>query len=397
MRSRYPRRQLRVFLRTGSADACDQDADRRERRGVPARVRRAGRDAAAGPPARRTSSRASRSGSRSRTCSCTAGSSTLLFNMLALWMFGVELERMWGTRYFRSIYFVAGVGAAVTTLLLSLLPLAFADQLYYSLTIGASGAVYGVLLAYALYFPHRPIYMYFVFPIPAKYFVMIIGAISLLLVDGRTRRRRRAHHAPRRARRRLPVPEERAASHLIVGDQVPLPEVADQPDAPQVRRLLRRPGRRRQSARALTLRDSRFASHRHHRRPSAHRSCRSRRSVFAAPQPVLPDGLKTSSSNVSSSASAWWGTPDGMCSTSPSRTMISSPPTRNLQRALQDVGHLLALVRVHRHERAALEIDLRQHLALAGDDLLRDHLGDLFERDLVPAVQARHGGHTASR
>ena len=42
------------------------------------------------------------------------------------------------------------------------------------------GAVYGILLAYALYFPNRPIYLYFVFPIPAKYFVMIIGAISLL-------------------------------------------------------------------------------------------------------------------------------------------------------------------------------------------------------------------------
>ena len=104
----------------------------------------------------------------------------ILFNMLALWMFGVELERMWGSRYFLKFYFVAGVGAAVTTLLLSFTPFPFAEQLYYSLTIGASGAVYGVLLAYALYFPHRPILLYFFFPIPAKYFVMIIGAISLL-------------------------------------------------------------------------------------------------------------------------------------------------------------------------------------------------------------------------
>lgn len=104
----------------------------------------------------------------------------ILFNMLALWMFGVELERMWGSRFFTKFYFVAGVGAALTTLLLSFTPLPFADQLYYSLTIGASGAVYGVLLAYARYFPHRPIYLYFVFPVPAKYFVIIIGAISLL-------------------------------------------------------------------------------------------------------------------------------------------------------------------------------------------------------------------------
>ncbi|MSO83213.1 MAG: rhomboid family intramembrane serine protease [Acidobacteria bacterium] len=104
----------------------------------------------------------------------------ILFNMLALWMFGVELERMWGSRFFTKFYFIAGGGAALTTLLLSFTPLPFADQLYYSLTIGASGAVYGVLLAYAMYFPHRPIYLYFVFPVPAKYFVMIIGAISLL-------------------------------------------------------------------------------------------------------------------------------------------------------------------------------------------------------------------------
>jgi membrane associated rhomboid family serine protease len=104
----------------------------------------------------------------------------ILFNMLALWMFGVELERMWGSRFFLKYYFVCGVGAAVTTMLLSFTPLSFSDQLYSSLTIGASGAIYGILLAYALYFPNRPIYMYMVFPIPAKYFVMIMGGISLL-------------------------------------------------------------------------------------------------------------------------------------------------------------------------------------------------------------------------
>jgi len=107
----------------------------------------------------------------------------ILFNMLALWMFGVELERMWGSRFFTKFYFISGGGAALTTLVLSFVP-GFGDEVYYALTIGASGAVYGVLLAYALYFPHRPIYMYFVFPIPAKYFVMIIGAISLLASMG---------------------------------------------------------------------------------------------------------------------------------------------------------------------------------------------------------------------
>lgn len=104
----------------------------------------------------------------------------IIFNMLALWMFGVELERMWGTRFFVKYYFVSGVGAALTTTVLAFVPLAVFDPLYTSLTVGASGAIYGVLLAYALYFPNRPIYIYFIFPIPAKYFVMIMGGISLL-------------------------------------------------------------------------------------------------------------------------------------------------------------------------------------------------------------------------
>jgi membrane associated rhomboid family serine protease len=102
----------------------------------------------------------------------------LLFNMLALWMFGVELERLWGTRFFTRYYLVTGVGAAVTTILVSLLPAEFAADMYGTVTIGASGAIYGLLLAYALTYPNRPIYMYFVFPIPAKIFVLLIGAIA---------------------------------------------------------------------------------------------------------------------------------------------------------------------------------------------------------------------------
>jgi membrane associated rhomboid family serine protease len=102
----------------------------------------------------------------------------LLFNMLALWMFGAELERIWGTRYFLKFYFVTGIGAAALTVLFSLTPFAFAQQLQHAIIIGASGAVYGLLLAYAMYFPDRPIYMYFVFPIPAKYFVAIMGALA---------------------------------------------------------------------------------------------------------------------------------------------------------------------------------------------------------------------------
>src|SRR5213075_1291851 len=75
----------------------------------------------------------------------------ILFNMLALWMFGAELERIWGTRYFLKFYFATGIGAAVLTVLFSLLPFNFARQVQFSNTIGASGAIYGLLLAFAMY------------------------------------------------------------------------------------------------------------------------------------------------------------------------------------------------------------------------------------------------------
>ena len=100
----------------------------------------------------------------------------ILFNMLALWMFGAELERIWGTRYFLKFYFVTGIGAGVVTVILSLLP--FGGQLQYVNIIGASGAIYGLLLAFAMYFPDRPILLV-VFPVPAKVAVTILGAIAL--------------------------------------------------------------------------------------------------------------------------------------------------------------------------------------------------------------------------
>jgi len=104
----------------------------------------------------------------------------ILINMLSLWMFGTELERTWGTRFFTKYYLVTGVGAAFTSLLLSW----FIDDIYYSVTVGASGAIYGLLLAYGMYFPHRPIYLYFIFPIPARIFVVIVGAIAFMSALG---------------------------------------------------------------------------------------------------------------------------------------------------------------------------------------------------------------------
>jgi len=108
----------------------------------------------------------------------------LLVNMLTLWMFGTELERIWGTRYFVKFYSVTGVGAGILTVLVSLLPFEYTQGIFNAPTVGASGAIFGLLLAYGLYFPDRPVYLYFVFPIPARYFVLIIGAISFFAGGG---------------------------------------------------------------------------------------------------------------------------------------------------------------------------------------------------------------------
>ncbi len=104
----------------------------------------------------------------------------ILINMLILWMFGVQLERVWGTRFFLRYYFVAGVGAAVVTMIVALLPFSFSAATYATITIGASGAIYGLLMAFALYYPDTPILMFLLFPVPAKYFVMILGAVAFV-------------------------------------------------------------------------------------------------------------------------------------------------------------------------------------------------------------------------
>jgi membrane associated rhomboid family serine protease len=108
------------------------------------------------------------------------GPTHILFNMLILWMFGVELERMWRTRFFLKFYAVTGIGAGLVSILVSFIPLAATHETYRSLIIGASGALYGLLFAFAWYFPNRPILMFFLFPVPAKYFVAILGAIALI-------------------------------------------------------------------------------------------------------------------------------------------------------------------------------------------------------------------------
>ena len=88
------------------------------------------------------------------------------FNMFALWMFGIEVEYLWGTKKFLIYYFICGLGGAVSHLLLSgFFGMATGPML------GASGAIFGVLIAFGLTFPDRWIYFYFLIPIKAKWFI----------------------------------------------------------------------------------------------------------------------------------------------------------------------------------------------------------------------------------
>ncbi|MDP4199989.1 MAG: rhomboid family intramembrane serine protease [Bacteroidota bacterium] len=106
------------------------------------------------------------------------GFTHILFNMLALWMFGVEVENAWGTKKFITYYLICGLGGAASHLMLSGFFGAEGGPL-----IGASGAIFGVLVAFGLMFPNRPIYFFplFFIGIPAKFFVAGYMALELYM------------------------------------------------------------------------------------------------------------------------------------------------------------------------------------------------------------------------
>ncbi len=146
------------------------------------------------------------------------GISHIFFNMFALWMFGNTIENLWGAKRFLIYYFVTGLGAAVIqqlVLYIDIMPIMnkladvgvasetikdlvttgkyntgllryVSEQDLYKLfsvhntpTVGASGAVFGILLAFGMLFPNALIYVYFAIPIKAKWFVIIYGAFEL--------------------------------------------------------------------------------------------------------------------------------------------------------------------------------------------------------------------------
>ncbi len=111
----------------------------------------------------------------------------IFFNLFTLWMFGGELENLWGGRRFLRYYLLSGIGAGFFILAMnyySVSALGFAPQ-----TIGASGAIYALLMAYGFTWPNREVLLYFLFPIKVKYIVLGLGLMeffgSLSMASGR--------------------------------------------------------------------------------------------------------------------------------------------------------------------------------------------------------------------
>jgi membrane associated rhomboid family serine protease len=100
----------------------------------------------------------------------------IFFNMFALWMFGTEIEYSWGSKPFARFYFLAGLSGAFLTLVVN------SSQPYP--VIGASAAIYGVLVAYWIMFPNRYLYIYFLFPIKVKWAIPGIMLLGFLFSAG---------------------------------------------------------------------------------------------------------------------------------------------------------------------------------------------------------------------
>lgn len=101
----------------------------------------------------------------------------ILFNMFMLWMFGMEIEHIMGPKRFLLFYLLCGLGAGLLQLFLSPVLSGGAGP-----TIGASGAVWGVMIAFAMYFPDRYVFIYFLIPIKAKYLIAILFVFEFMSV-----------------------------------------------------------------------------------------------------------------------------------------------------------------------------------------------------------------------
>ena len=101
----------------------------------------------------------------------------LVFNLLVLWSLGSELEMLWGKKFFLSYIFTCIAGGAVAYALFAFLHIGGGPSIPL---IGFSGAIYGLLLAYGILFGERILYFFMIFPMKAKHFVLILGAIAIV-------------------------------------------------------------------------------------------------------------------------------------------------------------------------------------------------------------------------
>jgi len=97
----------------------------------------------------------------------------LLFNLLALWMFGIELEQLWGERRFMQFVLASGLAGAVVYLVLSFI---VPGMVFF----GMASVVFGLLLAFGMLFPHRPILVFMVWPTTMRNATIIFGVIVLV-------------------------------------------------------------------------------------------------------------------------------------------------------------------------------------------------------------------------
>ena len=111
----------------------------------------------------------------------------LLINMLMLWMFGRELELAWGKKRFLNYFFICGVGAGIITILVKVTPMLWGHRPEDTPTIGASGAIFGILIANAILFPDRRIWLFpLPLTIPMRPFVAVMAAVQFFSTLGET-------------------------------------------------------------------------------------------------------------------------------------------------------------------------------------------------------------------
>ncbi len=103
----------------------------------------------------------------------------IAINMFILWMFGIEIENLWGSKKFLLFYLTAGVIGGLFQILLS--PVLIGGL--SGPTIGASGAIMGVMVVFGILFPNRLIYLYFLIPIKVKYFIIVLVLIEIFAVN----------------------------------------------------------------------------------------------------------------------------------------------------------------------------------------------------------------------